>query len=109
MVLHARPVSQSFQQSVCVNSSRVNALLQRGEALIQNSEAGDAQRVESRLLELLRRCSLIYNNIARTHTRLLSMRLVHGGRGARVSLFLCGVVLMTFSCRCLRTTGFCLR
>ncbi|XP_067363456.1 uncharacterized protein si:ch211-137a8.2 isoform X2 [Channa argus] len=67
---------QSFQQCVCVNSSRVNALLQRGEELIQHSELTDAQHVESRLLALLRRCSHIYNNIARTHTRLLSMRLV---------------------------------
>ncbi|XP_044057655.1 nesprin-2 isoform X2 [Siniperca chuatsi] len=67
---------QSFQQCVCVNSGRVNALLPRGEALIQRSQPTDAQHVESRLLELLRRCSLVYNNIARTHTRLLSMRLV---------------------------------
>ncbi|XP_069029160.1 uncharacterized protein [Embiotoca jacksoni] len=67
---------QSFQQCVCVNSGRVNVLLQRGEALIQRSEPADAQRVESRLLELLRRCSHVHNNIARTHTRLLSMRLV---------------------------------
>ncbi|XP_056297756.1 nesprin-2 isoform X2 [Pseudoliparis swirei] len=67
---------QSFQQSVCVNSGRVNVLLQRGEALIQRSEPADARRVESRLLELLRSCSLVYSNIARTHTRLLSMRLV---------------------------------
>ncbi|XP_071353073.1 nesprin-2 isoform X2 [Trachinotus anak] len=67
---------QSFQQCVCVNSGRVNALLQRGEALIQHSESTDAQYLESRLLELLRHCSQVYNNIARTHTRLLSMRLV---------------------------------
>ncbi|XP_072249016.1 nesprin-2 [Leuresthes tenuis] len=67
---------QSFQQCVCENSARVNALLQRGEALIQRSEPADAQHVENRLLELLRRCSHVYNNIARTHTRLLSMRLV---------------------------------
>ncbi|KAM6932479.1 nesprin-2 isoform 1-T2 [Lycodopsis pacificus] len=67
---------QSFQQSVCVNSVRVNDLLERGEALIQRSEPTDAQRVESRLLELLRSCSLVYSNITRTHTRLLSMRLV---------------------------------
>ncbi|XP_034534856.1 nesprin-2 isoform X2 [Notolabrus celidotus] len=67
---------QSFQQCVCANSARVNALLQRGEALIQRSEPTDAQHVENRLLELLRGCSLAYNNIARTHTRLLSMRLV---------------------------------
>ncbi|XP_036937103.1 nesprin-2 isoform X2 [Acanthopagrus latus] len=67
---------QSFQQCVCVNSGRVNTLLQRGEALIQRSQPADAQHVESRLLELLRRCSLVYNNVARTHTRLLSMRLV---------------------------------
>ncbi|TNN71044.1 Nesprin-2 [Liparis tanakae] len=46
------------------------------DALIQRSDPADAQRVESRLLELLRRCSLVYSNIARTHTRLLSMRLV---------------------------------
>lgn len=61
---------------MCVNSGRVNALLGRGEALIQRSQPADAQHVESRLLELLQRCSLVYNNIARTHTRLLSMRLV---------------------------------
>ncbi|KAM7412545.1 hypothetical protein PAMA_020091 [Pampus argenteus] len=67
---------QSFQQCVCVNSGRVNTLLQRGEALIQRSEPADAQHIESRLLELLRCCSHVYNNIARTHTRLLSMRLV---------------------------------
>ncbi|XP_074536499.1 uncharacterized protein LOC141798445 [Halichoeres trimaculatus] len=67
---------QSFQQCVCANSARVNALLQRGEALIQRSEPSDAQHVENRLLELLRGCSLAYNNIGRTHTRLLSMRLV---------------------------------
>ncbi|XP_017286531.1 uncharacterized protein si:ch211-137a8.2 [Kryptolebias marmoratus] len=67
---------QSFQQSVCENSGRVNALLQRGELLVQCSEASDAHHVESSLLELLRRCSHVYNNIARTHTRLLSMRLV---------------------------------
>lgn len=69
--------SQSFQHCVCVNSDRVNALLQRGEALIQRSQANDAHHVENRLLELLQRCSLVHNNIARTHTRLLSMRLVH--------------------------------
>ncbi|KAI4816025.1 hypothetical protein KUCAC02_006142, partial [Chaenocephalus aceratus] len=40
---------QSFQQSVCVNSDRVNVLLQRAS---------------------------VFNNIARTHSRLLSMRLV---------------------------------
>ncbi|XP_062271217.1 LOW QUALITY PROTEIN: uncharacterized protein si:ch211-137a8.2, partial [Scomber scombrus] len=56
--------------------TRVNALLQRGEELIQRSEPTDVQHVESRLLELLRCCSHVYNNIARTHTRLLSMRLV---------------------------------
>ncbi|XP_070399774.1 nesprin-2 isoform X2 [Nothobranchius furzeri] len=67
---------QSFQQSVCENSGRVNALLQRGEVLIQRCQPADAQHVEGRLLELLRRCSHVYNNIASTHTRLLSMRLV---------------------------------
>ncbi|XP_008307760.1 nesprin-2-like [Cynoglossus semilaevis] len=67
---------QSFQKCVCENSGRVNTLLQHGEELIQRSEASDAQRVECRLLELLRHCSHVYNNIARTHTRLLSMRLV---------------------------------
>ncbi|KAG7224429.1 hypothetical protein INR49_015093, partial [Caranx melampygus] len=67
---------QSFQQCVCENSARVNALLLRGEALIQRSEPTDAQHVESRLLDLLRHCSHVYNNIVRTHTRLLSMRLV---------------------------------
>ncbi|XP_068173855.1 nesprin-2 [Antennarius striatus] len=67
---------QDFQQCVCVNSDRLNGLLRRGEALIQRSRPADAQLVENRLLELLRRCSLVYNKIARTHTRLLSMRLV---------------------------------
>ncbi|XP_041796919.1 nesprin-2 [Chelmon rostratus] len=67
---------QSFQQCVCVNSGRVNVLLRCGEALIQRSQPADARHVESHLVELLRRCSLVYNNIARTHTRLLSMRLV---------------------------------
>ncbi|KAK5868997.1 hypothetical protein PBY51_009963 [Eleginops maclovinus] len=67
---------RSFQQSVSVNSDRVNVLLQRGEALIQSSDPTDAQRVESDLLKMLRRCSLVFNNIARTHSRLLSMRLV---------------------------------
>ncbi|XP_005474935.1 uncharacterized protein si:ch211-137a8.2 isoform X1 [Oreochromis niloticus] len=67
---------QSFQECVCVNSGRVNALLQRGEALIQHSVPSDAQHVESQLLELLQHCSHVYNNIGRTHTRLLSMRLV---------------------------------
>lgn len=66
---------QSFQQCVCVNSARVGALLSWGEDLIQRSSAS-GQQVELRLLELLRRCSNVYNNIARTHTRLLSMRLV---------------------------------
>ncbi|XP_053279034.1 nesprin-2 [Pleuronectes platessa] len=67
---------QSFQQCVCENSGRVNRLLHRGELLIQRSETSDSQRVERRLLELLRHCSDVYSNIARTHTRLLSMRLV---------------------------------
>ncbi|XP_039895683.1 uncharacterized protein LOC120738478 isoform X1 [Simochromis diagramma] len=67
---------QSFQECVCENSGRVNALLQRGEALIQHSVPSDAQHVESQLLELLQHCSHVYNNIGRTHTRLLSMRLV---------------------------------
>ncbi|XP_068601792.1 nesprin-2 [Brachionichthys hirsutus] len=67
---------QSFQQCVCVNSGRLNGVLRRGEALIQRSQPADAQRLERHLLELLRHCSLVSNNIARTHTRLLSMRLV---------------------------------
>lgn len=66
---------QSFQQCVCVNSARINSLLTLGEDLIQRS-AASGQQVELRLLELLRSCSNVYNNIARTHTRLLSMRLV---------------------------------
>ncbi|KAK2846539.1 hypothetical protein Q5P01_009538 [Channa striata] len=67
---------QSLQQCVSVNSSRVNALLQRGEELIQHREPSDVKNVETRLMEVLRRCNHIYSNIARTHTRLVSMRLV---------------------------------
>lgn len=67
---------QSFQQCVCTNWERVNGLLQRGEALIQRCQTNDAQHLETQLLELLQRCSLVHNNIASTHTRLLSMRLV---------------------------------
>ncbi|XP_061733750.1 nesprin-2 isoform X3 [Nerophis ophidion] len=67
---------QSLQQRLCVNSGRVNSLLERGEALIQLSEPCDAQRVESHLLDLLKSCSHVYDDIGRTHTRLLSMRLV---------------------------------
>lgn len=61
---------------MCTNSERVNALLQRGESLIQRCHTNDAQHLETQLLELLQRCSLVHNNIACTHTRLLSMRLV---------------------------------
>lgn len=68
---------QSFQECVCENSARVNALLYRGEALIQRGDPADAHLVESSLLELLGLCSHVYSNIGRTHTRLLSMRLVH--------------------------------
>ncbi|PWA28959.1 hypothetical protein CCH79_00020937 [Gambusia affinis] len=67
---------QSFQQALCENSGRVNDLLRRGEELIQRREPADARRVESHLLELLRRCSHVYDNIARMHTRLLSTTLV---------------------------------
>ncbi|XP_061828260.1 nesprin-2 [Nerophis lumbriciformis] len=67
---------QSLQQRLCVNSGRVNSLLERGEALIQLGEPCDAQRVERHLLDLLRSCSHVYDDIGRTHTRLLSMRLV---------------------------------
>uniref|UniRef100_A0A096MAX4 Nesprin-2-like n=1 Tax=Poecilia formosa TaxID=48698 RepID=A0A096MAX4_POEFO len=70
---------QSFQQVLCENSGRVNDLLRRGEELIQRREPADARRVESYLLELLRRCSHVYDNIARTHTRLLSTMLVFEG------------------------------
>lgn len=87
---------QSFQRSVRVNSGRVNGALERGEALIQRSTAGDAQCVERRLLELLRQCIHIYGNIARAQTRLLSMRLV-GRAGSSVRLSLCRV---HFVCRC---------
>ncbi|XP_078478554.1 nesprin-2-like, partial [Lampetra planeri] len=67
---------QSFQQGVCMNLGRVNELLRRGETLIQRSKVADMHHVESDLVELLRRCSHVHNNIAQTHTRLLSMRLV---------------------------------
>ncbi|XP_017158551.1 uncharacterized protein LOC103460035 isoform X2 [Poecilia reticulata] len=70
---------RSFQQVLCENSGRVNDLLRRGEELIQRREPADARRVESHLLELLRRCSHVYDNIARTHTRLLSTVLVFDG------------------------------
>uniref|UniRef100_UPI003AB043B3 nesprin-2 n=1 Tax=Centroberyx gerrardi TaxID=166262 RepID=UPI003AB043B3 len=66
---------QTLQQCVCVNSERLNGLLRRGEALMQRSEPPDAQALESRLLQLLRRCRHVFNCITRTHTRLLSMRL----------------------------------
>lgn len=110
---------------MCENSGRVNTLLQHGEELIQRSEASDAQRVECRLLELLRHCSHVYNNIARTHTRLLSMRLVrtHTTTGpfspdssnsplSSSSLLLhpplpCPLLLSPP--RCLKTTGSCPR
>ena len=71
-----RVSTQMFQMSVCVNSGRVNALLERGEALIQRSEPADAQDVERRLQELLLLCSGVFHRIGRLHTRLLSMRLV---------------------------------
>ncbi|XP_061575907.1 nesprin-2 isoform X2 [Cololabis saira] len=68
---------QSFQEGVCETSCRVNALLRRGEALMQRGVApGDAQRLEAGLEELLRRCSRVYGAVARTHTRLLVLRLV---------------------------------
>ncbi|XP_077578870.1 nesprin-2 [Stigmatopora nigra] len=68
---------QRFKQSVSVNSARVNGVLQRGEVLIQHADdARDAERVERRLLELLRQCAHIYGDIGRARTRLLSMRLV---------------------------------
>ncbi|KAM6959221.1 nesprin-2 [Aplochiton taeniatus] len=67
---------QSFQEAVCVNSGRVNALLERGEALIHCSSPGDAQEVESQLWELLLYCTQVFNSVGRLHTRLISMRLV---------------------------------
>ncbi|XP_057694024.1 nesprin-2 [Corythoichthys intestinalis] len=68
---------QWFQQSMCVNSSRMNDVLERGEALIQRAgEACHADRVERRLLELLRQCAHVYGDIGRARTRFLSMRLV---------------------------------
>ncbi|XP_077467719.1 nesprin-2 [Stigmatopora argus] len=68
---------QRFKHSVSVNSARVNGVLQRGEFLIQHADdARDAERVERRLLELLRQCAHVYGDIGRARTRLLSMRLV---------------------------------
>ncbi|XP_071369392.1 nesprin-2, partial [Centroberyx affinis] len=67
---------QALQQCVCVHSERVNGVLRRGEALMQRSEPPDARELESRVLQLLRHCTHTFNCITRTHTRLLSMRLV---------------------------------
>lgn len=61
---------------MCINAARLGDFLRRGEKLIQRCESSDAQRVELELLELLQRRSHVFDNIARTHTRLLSMRLV---------------------------------
>lgn len=66
-----------FQQGVCVNAARLDDFLRRGEALMRRCGADDARHVERELLDLLRRHSGVFEDIARTHTRLLSLRLVH--------------------------------
>ncbi|XP_030007377.1 nesprin-2 isoform X2 [Sphaeramia orbicularis] len=67
---------QCLQQCVCVNLDRVNSLLLRGEALICGSRTTDAEQVERRLVDLLQKCTHMCNNMTRTHTRLLSRKLV---------------------------------
>ncbi|KAK1786040.1 hypothetical protein P4O66_017766 [Electrophorus voltai] len=67
---------QGFQQAVAESAGRLNALLQRGEALIQRSEPADAQVIEGQLQELLLYCGRVFQSLGRLHTRLLSMRLV---------------------------------
>lgn len=77
---------QLFEQHVCMNAARLNDFLRSGEMLIQRCETTDAQHVEQELLELLRRRSHIFNNITRTHTRLLSMRLVRTHARIRIDV-----------------------
>ena len=60
-----------------MKAAQVGDFLRRGEALIQRCPASDARQVEQELLELLRRRARVFDNITRTHTRLLSMQLVH--------------------------------
>ncbi|XP_076833140.1 uncharacterized protein LOC143478089 isoform X2 [Brachyhypopomus gauderio] len=67
---------QGFQQAVAESAGRLNALLQRGEELIQRSEPADAQVIEGQLQELLIYCGRVFQGLGRLHTRLLSMRLV---------------------------------
>eukprot|EP00066_Takifugu_rubripes_P026663 XP_011615929.1 PREDICTED: nesprin-2-like isoform X1 [Takifugu rubripes] len=67
---------QLFQQRVCVNAARLNDFLRRGELLMRRCAAADARVVERELLELLRCRGRVLHDISRTHTRLLSMRLV---------------------------------
>ncbi|XP_061683122.1 nesprin-2 isoform X2 [Syngnathoides biaculeatus] len=67
---------ESFRRSVGLKCARVNGVLERGEELIQRGAPCDARRVERRLLELLRQCRRVDDNVGRARTRLLSMRLV---------------------------------
>ncbi|XP_063060982.1 uncharacterized protein si:ch211-137a8.2 isoform X2 [Engraulis encrasicolus] len=67
---------QSFQEAVAENASRLGALLESGEALIQRSEPTDAQAIEGQLHDLLHYCARVFEGVGRLHTRLLSMRLV---------------------------------
>ncbi|KAJ8369158.1 hypothetical protein SKAU_G00091860 [Synaphobranchus kaupii] len=67
---------QNFQDAVGENTVRLNGLLEWGDALIQQSEPGDAQDIEAGLQGLLLYCACVFEGVDKLHTRLLSMRLV---------------------------------
>ncbi|XP_067101794.1 nesprin-2 [Osmerus mordax] len=66
----------TFQVAVVENASRLNELLDLGEALIQRSQPEDGEDIEAELQEVILFCARVFEGAGRLHTRLLSMRLV---------------------------------
>lgn len=64
---------QTFQQEISLNTSKIEHILQHGEALIEKSEPLDAAVIEEELEELQRYCQEVFGRVERYYKKLIRL------------------------------------
>lgn len=64
---------QTFQQEISLNTTKIDHILQHGEALIEKSEPLDAAVIEEELEELQRYCQEVFGRVERYYKKLIRL------------------------------------
>lgn len=64
---------QAFQQEISLNTTKIQHILQHGEAMIEKSEPLDAAVIEEELEELQHYCQEVFGRVERYYKKLIRL------------------------------------